>query len=141
MYLFERYPTGLTPEQRAIMHAGITKMGAAFRHRSVSPADLALLAAETDAVKDCATVNDFAVRAAQAAACVGAAPTHELATHHASEAARYAVETARAFYALHLGQPGGDLIANGEHEKQIEDLCALLRKETGRCVYRAWEFS
>ena len=50
MYLFERYPTGLTPEQRAITHAGITTMGAAFHHRSVSPADLALLAAETDAV-------------------------------------------------------------------------------------------
>ncbi len=81
--------------------------------------------------KDYASVNDFAARAAQAAACVQDAPTDVLAIHHASEAARYAVETARAFYALHLGQPGGDLIANGEHAKQIEDLCALLRKEIG----------
>jgi hypothetical protein len=88
-------------------------------------------AERTTSEKDYATVNDLAVRAAQAAACVQDAPTDALAIHHASEAARYAVETARVFYALHLGQPGGDLIANGEHAKQIEDLCALLRKETG----------
>ena len=88
-------------------------------------------AKRTTREKDYASVNDLAARAAQAAACVRDAPTDALAIHHASEAARYAVETARAFYALHLGQPGGDLIANGEHAKQIEDLCALLRKETG----------
>ena len=88
-------------------------------------------AQRTTSEKNYATIDDLAVRAARAAACVQDAPTHELATHHASEAARYAVETARAFYALHLGQPGGDLIANGEHAKQIEDLCALLRKEIG----------
>lgn len=50
MYLFERYAGGLTPEQRAIMHAGITQMGASFRHRSVSATDLTTLAAEADAV-------------------------------------------------------------------------------------------
>ncbi len=50
MYLFERYSAGLTPEQRAIMHAGITKMGVAFRHQSAFAADLAIVAVEADTV-------------------------------------------------------------------------------------------
>ncbi len=113
-------------------HANRRDILVAFAHICVARAVCNARAAErTNSEKDYATVNDFAVRAAQAAAWVRDAPTDALAIHHASEAARYAVETARAFYALHLGQPGGDLIANGEHAKQIEDLCALLRKETG----------
>lgn len=50
MYLFERDPAGLTPEQRAVMQSGITAMGAAFRHRSGAPADFPSLIQETEAI-------------------------------------------------------------------------------------------
>ena len=101
----------------------------------------ARVAKRTTSEKNYATIDDLAVRAARAAACVQDAPTHELATHHASEAARYAVETARAFYSLHLGQSSGELIANGEHAKQIEDICSPLasRVPTSRlCRRGSW---
>ena len=81
--------------------------------------------------KDYASVNDLAARAAQAAACVQDAPTDVLAIHHASEAARYAVEVVRAYYTLHLGKRCGEIVARDEHARQIEDLCEFLRKEIG----------
>jgi hypothetical protein len=81
--------------------------------------------------KDYASVNDLATRAAQAAACVQDAPTDVLAIHHASEAARYAVEVVRAYYTLHLGKRCGEIVARDEHTRQIEELCEFLRKKIG----------
>ena len=50
MHLFERSSNGLTPEQRAVMQSGITKIGAAFRHRSCVRADFPSFSQETEAV-------------------------------------------------------------------------------------------
>lgn len=91
----------------------------------------ARVAERTACAEDYTAVNNLALRATRAAVCVQDATTDVLAIHYASEAARYAVETARAFYALHLGESGGDSVARGEHARQIEELCAFLRKETG----------